>query len=276
MVQANDRADNKHALQRQSDPQPPEIYSPRPWVMPVIAGTLVAAGGGGLAWFIYLSRAIADVAAAYSFVAQNTLSLFVFLAVVAQAFIYWGQRNLMLQQSRDTQNALEMERAKIAPRLRIDEVKVAGFEIGQSPAFIVSLVNEGATEAQDVALYVQAKGGRIRAKWRSEQIVTIPANDRRMYPIRWTPVLNQETIDAYNDEPRLKVFGYFRYKSIEQSFCYHYYPWIGKRPAEVPYFVACDFDVSNDVAITLEVADSMHGHTADNVVLDVQPKPPKE
>jgi len=276
VIQANDPDDNKHALQRQPDPQPPEIYRPRPWAMPVTAGVLTAVGGGGLGWFIYLSRAIADVGTAYSFVAQNTLSLFIFLAVVAQALIYWGHRNLMLQQSRDTQQALDIERAKIAPRLRVDEVRVAGFEDGRSPAFIVTLVNDGATEAQDVALYVQAEHKQIRAEWRGEQIITIPANGRKMYPIRWTPVLNQQVIDAYNDEPRLKVFGYFRYKDTQQPFCCHYYPWIGKRPAEVPYFVPCDFDVRNDVNIGLEIQDSTHDHVADSVTLTVQDKPPEK
>jgi hypothetical protein len=205
-----------------------------------------------------------------TFAAQNGLNLLIFIAILIQARIYNGQWGAM-------QETLKIERAKISPRLRVDEVRAVGFEIGQSPAFMVSLVNEGATEAQDVALYVEAERGGVRAYWRGEQIVTVPAKDRRMYPIRWSAVLTQEVIDAYNNvEPWLKVFGYFKYKDIEQPFCYQYYPWIGKRPAEVPYFVPCDFDPRTDINITLGIQSATHGHTADNVALTAGNNPLQE
>lgn len=212
-----------------------------------------------------LSRFVGPNTDPVNFVTANLLTAVLAALVAVQAYIYFGQLSTM----RDTleENRKQVLRA-ISPRLRVDEVRAVGFEIGQSPAFMVSLVNEGATEAQDVALYVEAERGGVRAYWRGEQIVTVPANDRRMYPIRWSEVLSQEVIDAYsNNEPWLKVFGHFKYKDIEQPFCYHYYPWIGKRPAEVPYFVPCDFDVRNDVNITLGIADATHGHLADSVAL---------
>src|SRR5258708_11359295 len=163
------------------------------------------------------------------FITNNMLTAILALLVGIQAYIYFGQLSTMRDTLED--NRKEVLRA-ISPRLRVDEVRMAGFEIGQSPAFIVLLVNEGATEAQDVALYVQAERGGVHTEWRREQIVTIPAKDRKKYPIRWSPVLNQEVIDAYNNDPRLNVFGYFEYKGIKQPFCYHYYPLIRKRPAE--------------------------------------------
>ena len=114
MVQADSPDGGKNALQPQKNVESTVIYVPRTWPAVVVTVTLLAAAGGGVAALLYFSKAIPDVAVAYSFIAQNGLSLFVFLAVVAQACIYWGQRNLMLRQWEAMQDALTETRKQSA------------------------------------------------------------------------------------------------------------------------------------------------------------------
>jgi hypothetical protein len=98
MIQADGPDNSKHGLQSQKDAEIPMIYAPRTWPAVVAIVGLTAVGGGGIALLWNLSKAITDVAAADNFVAQNGLSLFIFLAVIAQALIYFSQRNLMHKQ----------------------------------------------------------------------------------------------------------------------------------------------------------------------------------
>jgi hypothetical protein len=107
MVQTNSPNDGEDGHQPVNDPQPLSVYRPRRWPMVVTVTTLFAIGGVGVITFVLLSRAIPDTAVRYGFVAQNVLSLFVFLAVFAQACVYWGQRNLMKAQWLDMESSLE-------------------------------------------------------------------------------------------------------------------------------------------------------------------------
>jgi hypothetical protein len=67
---------------------------------------LVAVAGGGFYGIWRTSGAFADSGIAVNFVVVNTLSLLVFLAIVAQACIYWSQRGLMKKQWEAMQNTL--------------------------------------------------------------------------------------------------------------------------------------------------------------------------
>jgi hypothetical protein len=110
MVQANSPDDGEHGLQPKEKVESPVVYAPRTWPAVVTTVGLIAVAGGGVAALLHFSKAILDVAAAYNFIAQSGLSWLIFLAVVAQAIIYFSQRNLMARQWQAMLDALEQTR----------------------------------------------------------------------------------------------------------------------------------------------------------------------
>lgn len=80
------------ALQHQDDQQlahnnPTFRWLALNWQMIALVGGLTVAGGSGVALLLWLANVIDDLGQALNFVAQNTLSLFIFLAVIVQAVI---------------------------------------------------------------------------------------------------------------------------------------------------------------------------------------------
>jgi hypothetical protein len=147
MVQA-DSPDNSNTLQRKQNEQPSVVYAPRTWPTVAVALSLVAVGSIGVSLLINFSRAITDTATAYSFIAQNTLSLFVFLAVVAQACIYWGQRNLMLQQWRAMQAQLsaahqQTDFVRIQAEAMISQLDIMNTQVGAMNNQTGVMINQG-------------------------------------------------------------------------------------------------------------------------------------
>ena len=130
----------------------------------------------------------------------------------------------------------------VEPRLRISNVRVEDFEVGKWPVFIVSIANEGATDARDVWLQLRVnfrEGGTLAQKWSRPQIVTISARQEQHYFLEWNNPLTQEGLEAKT----LKVSGIIKIGDSEAiKFCYRYYRWKGKRPEGVSQFVPCDFD----------------------------------
>jgi hypothetical protein len=119
MIQTTSPDESKQGLQTVEGVQPP-AKTLRTWPVVVSGLGLVAAGAGGAIALIHFSAAIADIAARYGFIAQNVLSLCIFLAVVAQALIYFSQRNLMKEQwlamreaSTAATNAAEMAKGQL-------------------------------------------------------------------------------------------------------------------------------------------------------------------
>lgn len=172
---------------------------------------------------------------------ENILSLFVLAAIVAQAVIYFQQRQLM-------QGQLRIMSVAVEPRLRITNVRVENLEAEREPAFIVSIMNDGATDAKDVTLNIRVnlrEGDRLAMKWSRPQVVTIPARQEQHYFLQWRTALEQELIDDINGSAPLKVSGYFQLPNQEQrEFCYMYYPWRGERPKGISQFIPCDFNPS--------------------------------
>jgi regulator of replication initiation timing len=170
-------------------------------------------------------------------------------------------RNVVSQNERiaeAVEGQLEIMRLALEPRLRIAEVKAEGFEIGQIPVFILSLLNDGATDARDVAIHLSSQIGDKNpsgVRRNREQIITIPAHAMERVFVRWTGALTQEQIDQVNNGTPLQVSGYFKQTNTEPvPFCYKYHPWTGERPDGVPQFVPCDFDPTLDIFVTIPPA----------------------
>ena len=75
-------------LQRKPENQATLINRPREWPAVLTVGALVTAASGGVGAIVWASAAFTDIAVATNFIVVNILSLFVLLAIVAQACIY--------------------------------------------------------------------------------------------------------------------------------------------------------------------------------------------
>lgn len=182
-------------------------------------------------------------------------------AMQAQVRTSERQADLMRDTLTATQRQVEIMGIAIDPRLRITNVSVEDLEVGKEPVFIVSIMNDGATDAKDVLLNISVEmkdvmtdEGRGHGKeWSNPQVVTIPARQEQHYFVPWNSALKREDIDAIETKSiSIKVSGYFKLGDCGQTeFCYMYYPWKGNRPDRVSQFIACDFDPALTTLITV-------------------------
>jgi hypothetical protein len=204
---------------------------------------LLVAWLGFIIWLIiYLSRVFTVQTERYTFIAQQLFSGLVFTAVVVQAFIYFGQLRVM--------------GIAVNPRLRISNVETINFVVSRTPIFIVTLVNEGATDAHNVAIFLKAEqvGAGVGTHLIKQQITTIPAHGRQEYFVRWGGPVDATFIDEVErGKKRLEISGSYEYaKSKPVTFCYRYYvwPWPEDRPERLPRFVPCDLNTGQNFFIT--------------------------
>jgi hypothetical protein len=92
---SKDSADNQP---QKADTQSVHVYRPKRWVPIVFLSALLAVGAVGVWFILWASRAFTDPTAALTFIMGSIISLFLLLSTVATTCIYWGQRNIMLQQ----------------------------------------------------------------------------------------------------------------------------------------------------------------------------------
>lgn len=174
-------------------------------------------------------------------------------AVVAQILVSRMQWKAMQEGLKQNERmadaasgALEHARSSMVPRLRITGVTTENFAVGRKPVFLVEIVNDGMTDAKNVTVHIRSDTSldRSSAKWSREQIIDIPANDKRRYPAQWKEVITNDQMNALNDSiATLKVSGSFKLPNEEPvGFCYKYFPWRGLRPEGLDQFFPCDFD----------------------------------
>jgi hypothetical protein len=232
------------SIERKTDEHPSRIKPPR--IVGRSITLFVFAGAAVLTAIALHYRGFGTVPAWVSFLTENLLNLLLFAVVVIQARIYHQQRQVMHNQWDAMQKQVDIMSMAVDPRLRIMSVKVENLEVGGEPIFVVSIINEGATDAKDVTLNMRVnlrEGDRLAMKWSHPQIVTIAAHQEQHYFLRWRTTLEQELLDDINQTAPLKVSGYFQLPGKEQTeFCYLYYPWRGKRPEGISQFIPCDFN----------------------------------
>ena len=210
-----------------------------------VAGWIIAASLLGVIILGLVARYLPDMKERMRFFTDTSLGWLVFIIVAVQTYFSTKQWDAMT-------DGLNIERDKIAPRLRIAEVRVVGLGVGRIPAFLVTLVNEGATDARDVSLHMQIENDSAVVKWDREQIVTVAANGKQDYFIKWwNESLTEQRLNGYDFVAPLKVSGFFQHAdNARQSFCYKYYPWDG-RPEGIPQFIPCDFDPNGIVEVPM-------------------------
>lgn len=131
-----------------------------PVVFAGISLAVIAVGGlWGIVWF---AQVFTDSKTWVSFVIGASLNLFLLVAVIAQACIYWAQRNLMRQQWNAMQQALAEARqqTKIAgDSLVISQQAYVGIhsvraDLQADKAITITIENIGKAPAKDIRLVV--------------------------------------------------------------------------------------------------------------------------
>ena len=175
MEQTESSDKGKNALQHVGNHHLTHNDTPRRWPVVVATAALIAASTGGVSLILWAASAIDDLGVALTFIAQNILGLFVFLAILAQSYIYWNQRNLMRKQwlamerqlTAMTDSLIETKRASKAAEdsattakdtLRISQRAYVGLQkqpqlclqAGKNPEIEVYFVNTGRTPAHVV------------------------------------------------------------------------------------------------------------------------------
>jgi hypothetical protein len=91
----------------------------------------------------------------YNFIAQNGLSLFVLIAVVAQALIYFSQRNLMGKQWEEMRNQSTQMRKSLMLANRAS-LSVHSVELNKEERVVlVTIGNTGNMPAQRISLFLK-------------------------------------------------------------------------------------------------------------------------
>jgi hypothetical protein len=107
---SDERAKALHRKEGGPDPTPAPIIKRRRWPVVLTTGTLLAGAGGGIGAIWFFSSVFADLTARATFVVGSAINLFIFLAIVAQACIYWGQRSTMNEQAKVMREGLKETR----------------------------------------------------------------------------------------------------------------------------------------------------------------------
>jgi hypothetical protein len=125
MVQTKNGDKDAQSLQHHANENLTHNAAPRRWPIILAAVVLLLAAVGGVTVILWASNAIDDLGVALNFIAQNTLSLFVLLAIVVQSFIYWDQRNLMRKQWKAMMDGVERTDDVIEQmRVQLKEIRV--------------------------------------------------------------------------------------------------------------------------------------------------------
>jgi len=98
IVQANSRKTDTNTQPQESHSESVEVYRPKRWVPIIFVSALLAVGVVGVWFILWGSRAFTDPAARLTFIMGSIISLCLLLSTLATTCIYWGQRNIMLQQ----------------------------------------------------------------------------------------------------------------------------------------------------------------------------------
>jgi hypothetical protein len=165
---------------------------------------------------------------------------------VGQAYISKRQTYAAQEGLRFTEQLLQIEQrqaALLSPRLRVADVRAVNLEIGRWPAFIVTVANEGATDARDVTVQLRLDvdyGAGNRPVDQGSQSVTIVAHDKRAFDLQLGVTLEADNIQNFMQTVRVLVS--LRHETLESNeFCFKYHPWkMGERPKEIAQFIPCD------------------------------------
>jgi hypothetical protein len=268
MIEANGGQNQTQDLQPQADQKPSfvnrALLAIRQRWRPIAATFLwIAVAGTGFSSIWYYSTAFSNVDARNTFASTSIIGLCLLLSAMAQAFIYWGQRNIMnetLNQNTEIMNAIKgqltemqtntrMQAAINDPRLRVVDIR-ANLKVGKCPVFVVTIANDGLIDANGVTFHLGVEMGPDRNfEWTDDQIISIAAKDSQTYYLACpSEILEQHIYGAFP----LNVIGYFSiWNQGRKDFCYKFLTWEGERPEGVPEFVPCDRETGLKIGLAV-------------------------
>jgi hypothetical protein len=160
--QANSRKTDANGQPQKSHSEFVEIYCPKRWMPVLFVVGLLTVGAVGVWFILWASQLFTDPTAALTFIMGSIISLFLLLSTIATTCIYWGQRNIMLQQWRAMRAQLSAmeQQAEYAQRAYVC-VPAGNIQIvHQLPAstervavFNLRVENFGNTPANDVRIH---------------------------------------------------------------------------------------------------------------------------
>jgi hypothetical protein len=121
------------------------------WRMVALVGGLTIAGGSGVVLLLWLANVIDDLGQALNFVAQNTLSLFIFLAVIVQAVISNKQWVAMRDSVERTDTIIGNMQGQLASIEGQERIMQAQLETMKEQTVTAQVVADAATESARVA-----------------------------------------------------------------------------------------------------------------------------
>jgi hypothetical protein len=164
MKDTDTSAKNAEALYRkEGEPEstPAPTIKRRRWPIVLTTGTFLAVAGGGIGAIWFFSAAFADITARATFVVGSAINLFIFLAIVAQACIYWAQRGIMNRQWEAMQEGLAETRKAMrysqSAYITVKAIDATKFIVGENIEVAVIFTNNGNTPAYNVDTY--SRGG---------------------------------------------------------------------------------------------------------------------
>jgi hypothetical protein len=180
--------------------QPLTVYRPSVWRFIAVSAIVAGFGAGGIWFLIWASVVFVDATSQITFIVGSAINLLIFLSIVAQACIYWGQRNIMKEQweamrsaliqnsKMITQNERAMKAAEASaltaerafhsserPHFGITKIKMH-FAANDHPLIDIEFMNGGKTPAWNFYALPVLTFGWIGLETRDEwQLTTNPA-----------------------------------------------------------------------------------------------------
>jgi len=165
--QANSSKDSADSQPQKSQPEFVEVYRPKRWVPVLFVASLLTVGAGGVLFILWASKLFTDPTAALTFIMGSIISLFLLLSTVATTCIYWGQRNIMLQQWKAMNENIAKTDVIISKMGQHQAVMEWQAEIAEIQTRISETVERGYMGIGDMTLTNLVVGGRptVTIKW---------------------------------------------------------------------------------------------------------------
>ena len=142
--------------------------------------------------------------------------------------------------------------------LHIDGVRAENFGPGNQPFFFIKIINSGSVPADKVSMLIRLEPTAEfpGAKYtEGPHVFTIPGNSHREEFIRAQEPLTADLIAALNaNRWQLRITGHFTYEGKRTEYCYRYNPGRDPRPAGLPQFIPCDWNIQRTAIVVVGTA----------------------
>ena len=154
---------DEHNNENSDDPERRKNQNARAITLVVIAAAILFGILAFIAWYF-----VNEHSERIKFLTVNTLSLFVLMAIVIQAYIYWKQRGLMAQQSKAMQDSLVETRNLIAQNERFSRINSRAY-VFINTATLDAPINSGKYPLPKITVKNSGRSPAFKHRMRIEQ-----------------------------------------------------------------------------------------------------------